>query len=182
MIEATKARLRLFHFSEDPNISEFRPHIAHTSSEKDPLVWAIDEEHAPSYWFPRDCPRACCWRGVESVTTAGASLLAFDGARRMHAIEDSWLERVRKCELFAYELNPEPFQSRLTDAGYWVASVPVEPISVTPLGDLLARHAEAEIELRVVRNLWSLIDAILASGLEFSIIRKANAQRRPEPA
>ena len=52
------------------------------------------------------------------------------------------------------------------------------PLSITPLGDLLARHVEAQIELRIVRNLWPLIDAIVASGLDFSIIRKANAQPR----
>jgi hypothetical protein len=44
------------------------------------------------------------------------------------------------------------------------------------VGDLLARHTEAGIELRIVTNLWPLIDAIVSSGLEFSIIRKANAQ------
>jgi len=60
----------------------------------------------------------------------------------------------------------------------WVARCEVSPLSITPLGDLLARHVEAEIELRIVRNLWPLIDAIIASGLEFSIIRQANAQQR----
>jgi hypothetical protein len=97
----------------------------------------------------------------------------------MHAIETAWLERVRNCELFAYELNPEPFTPKITDAGYWVARIPVEPISVTPVGDLLERHADGGIELRIVSNLWPLIDAIVASGLEFSIIRKGNAQPRP---
>ena len=43
---------------------------------------------------------------------------------------------------------------------------------------LLARHAEAGIELLIVMNLWPLIDAVVGSGLEFSIIRKANAQAR----
>jgi len=182
MIGGTNTRSWLFHFSEDPNILEFRPHVAHTSCENEPLVWAIDEEHAPSYWFPRDCPRACCWVGAEPITAVGASLLAFGGARRMHAIETAWLERVRNCELVAYELNPEPFKPKITDAGYWVAHVPVEPISVTPVGNLLARHADGGIELRILRNLWQLIDAIVDSGLEFSIIRKVNAQPRPEPA
>jgi hypothetical protein len=49
------------------------------------------------------------------------------------------------------------------------------------VGDLLARHVEAAIELRIVRSLWPIIDAIAASGLEFSIIRKANAQPRLAP-
>ncbi len=35
---------------------------------------AIDREHAPSYWFPRQCPRACCWRGPGSTGAAAAAL------------------------------------------------------------------------------------------------------------
>jgi len=51
------------------------------------------------------------------------------------------------------------FELRIAEAAYWVS-----------------RHADAGIELRLVQNLWPIIDAIVASGLEFSIIRKANAQ------
>ena len=169
---------RLFHFSEDPNISLFRPHLAPTSTEEEPLVWAIDEEHAPSYWFPRKCPRACCWAVEKPIFEAGVALLGLGGARRLHAIEAIWLEHVRACRLYAYEFNPAPFASKLSDAGYWVANCDVTPLAVTPVGDLLTRHADAGIELRIVLNLWPLIDAIAASGLEFSIIRKANAQAR----
>jgi hypothetical protein len=169
----------LYHFSEDPTIDLFRPHVARTSSETEPLVWALDKEHAPSYWFPRDCPRACCWVGnAAPISQAGAALLGFGGARRLHAIEGSWLEPVRACRLYAYEFDPALFQPKIAEAGYWVARRDVTPLTVSPVGDLLARHVEAEIELRVVRNLWPIIDAIVGSGLEFSIIRKANAQPR----
>jgi hypothetical protein len=169
---------RLFHFSEDPTIDLFRPHIASTSDESDPLVWAVDEEHAPSYWFPRDCPRACCWANGTQIIEAGSSLLGLGGARRIHAIEAEWLERVRSCRLYAYEFEPALFRSKIADAGYWVSQCEVVPLSVAPVGDLLVRHIEAKIELRTVTNLWPLIDAIIASGLEFSIIRKANARPR----
>jgi hypothetical protein len=100
------------------------------------------------------------------------------GAKRLHAIETRWLDRVRSCRLYAYEFDSSPFTLKLADAGYWVAQCDVIPISVTPVGDLLERHAQAEIELRIVPNLWPLIDAIVASGLECSIVRKANAQPR----
>jgi hypothetical protein len=78
----------------------------------------------------------------------------------------------------AYEFDPALFQPKIAEAGYWVARCDVAPLTVSPVGDLLARHVEAEIELRVVRNLWPIIDAIVGSELEFSIIRKANAQPR----
>jgi hypothetical protein len=35
-------------------------YIARTSSAVGPLVSALDKDRAPSYWFPRDCSRACC--------------------------------------------------------------------------------------------------------------------------
>ena len=172
----------LFHFSEDPTINLFRPHVAVTSSEIEPLVWALDEEHAPSYWFPRDCPRACCWASATTrIAQAGAALLGLGGARRLHAIEGAWLERVRACRLFAYEFDPVLFQPKIAEAGYWVARCDVVPLTVSPVGDLLARHVEAGIELRVVINLWPIIDAIVASGLVFSIIRRGNARPRLPP-
>ena len=176
--QATARVCRLFHFSEDPNIALFRPHMAATSAEEEPLVWSIDEAHAPSYWFPRNCPRACCWVGEKPVLEAGAALLGLGGARRLHAIEAGWLERVRACRLYRYEFDPVSFRLKVPDAGYWVANCEAAPLAITPVGDLLARHAEAGIELRIVMNLWPLIDAVVGSGFEFSIIRKANAQGR----
>jgi hypothetical protein len=155
---------RLLHFSEDPTIKTFRPHVARTSTEVEPFVWALDEEHAPSYWFPRDCPRACCWEQ--------------GGSRRWHAIEDIWLERMQACRLYAYEFDPAPFRPKIPGAGYWVATEEVPAVCVTLVGDLLRRHAEAGIELRIVANLWPSIDSIMTSGLEFSIIRKTNAKPR----
>ena len=170
----------LFHFSEDPGITRFRPHIALTASETEPFVWAVDEEHAPSYWFPRDCPRACCWAAKAPLSDAGATLLGLGGSQRLHAIEAVWLARFRECRLYVYEFAPGLFEPKVRDAGYWVTRQVVSPLSVFPVGDLLARHVEAGIELRIVRNLWPLIDTIVESGLEFSIIRKANAQPRVE--
>jgi hypothetical protein len=166
----------LWHFSEDPAIEVFTPHVAPTSIDRDPLVWAIDEAHAPSYWFPRDCPRACCW--TNATMSQNTPLLRLGGAGRMHAIEGSWLDRVRACKLFAYRFDSAAFELKLAEAGYWVARESVRPEAVTPVGDLVDRHVKAGIELRIVANLWPLIDAIVESGLEFSIIRKANAQPR----
>jgi hypothetical protein len=168
----------LFHFSENPSITVFRPHVARTSGETEPFVWALDEEHAPSYWFPRDCPRACCWANEKPISAAGAALLDPGGAHRLHAIEIEWLKRLRGCRLYAYEFDPALFTSKVAEAGYWVAQCEVVPLALHPVGDLLERHIEEGIEMRVVKNLWPLIDAIIVSGLEFSIIRSANARRR----
>lgn len=168
----------LLHFSENPDIPVFRPHVARTAVETEAYVWAVDEAHAPAFWFPRDCPRACCWQGSRSVSVAATSLLGLGGARRMHAIESDWLGRVRACRLFAYQFDPAPFRLHNGDAGFWTTEQEIRPFSVEPVGDLLERHVSAGIELRVVPDLWPLIDAIIESGLDFSIIRKANAKPR----
>ena len=168
----------LFHFSENPSIEVFAPRVAPTSNEAEPLVWALDEAHAPSYWFPRACPRACCWTAEEQLLHRESALLGLGRARRMHAIEACWLDRFRDCKLFAYQFDSSLFELKLADAGYWVARQAVCPLSVTAVGDLFAAHVKAKIEFRIVPNLWPLIDAIVDSGLEFSIIRKANAQPR----
>ena len=82
---------------------------------------------------------------------------------------------MRACEVFVYRFDPVPFALYNANAGYYSTTQTIEPLSVEPIGDLLALHAQANIELRIVANLWPIIDAIVASGLEFSIIRKANA-------
>lgn len=109
-------------------------------------------------------------------------MLGLGAAGRMHAIESDWLERVRDCRLFAYSLDPGPFRLHNEEAGFWIAQQDVRPLSVERVGDLLGRHAKAGIELRIVPDLWPLIDAIIASGAYFSIIRKANAKPRDQSA
>lgn len=168
----------LFHFSEDPNIKLFVPHVAATAQVEGARVWAIDEAHKSGYWFPRQCPRACCWIGDEPLTDAGRALIGLGGATRLHAIESGWLEHMRACQLYVYRFDPAPFVLDLPEAGFWCAREEVRPLSVEPVGDLLALHAEAGIELRIVANLWPIIDVIIASGLEFSITRARNALPR----
>ena len=167
----------LLHFSEDPNIAVFRPHVPASSPDNPPLVWTVDEEHAPGFWFPRQCPRACCWSVGKPLSDAGRALIGM-GAR-MHAIESGWLERMRAAKVYVYRFDPAPFTiHQVPEAGYWATTKTVEPLSVEPVGDLLDLHAKANIELRIVPNLWPVIDAILASGLEFSISRSKNALPR----
>jgi hypothetical protein len=166
----------LLHFSEDPHIKVFRPHVPASSPDNPPMVWAVDEEHAPGFWFPRQAPRACCWRASKPLTETGRSLLGT--GLRMHAIESGWLDRMRACRMYVYRFDPASFGVHNASAGYFSTKETIKPLSVEPAGDLLVLHASANIELRVVPNLWPVIDAITASGLEFSIIRKMNALPR----
>jgi hypothetical protein len=160
----------LLHFSDDPSIREFVPHVPRTNPTQAPAVWAIDAEHAPVYWFPRDCPRAAVWADdPASVPRLQARFLTT--AARVHAAELAWLERIRTTTLYVYELDPGPFQAWPEVDGQYVARSAVEPLSVRPVGDLLELHAAAGIELRFVPSLAPFWAAVVASGLPFSGIR-----------
>jgi hypothetical protein len=158
----------LWHFSEDPSLGRFVP--------REGKVWAIDEEHSWLYWFPRECPRACFWANGSTTEEDVARWLDGDRERRVAVIETSWLERMRAVRLFAYRLPAEPFDV-VQDDRFYIASTPVDAIERIELGDLLARHAEAGIELRISPSLYPLWERVIETTLEFSGIRLRNAVR-----
>ena len=162
----------LWHVSENRSIRRFEPHVSATASSDEPRVWAVDTRHLPLYWFPRDCPRATFW-ATDGTTDADRALL--HGSSRVHAIEARWLDRMRAALLVAYRLPQEPFVRDAASGRYWIAREPVDPLDVVELGDLLALHAAAEIELRIVPSLWSLWERVVASTLDYSGIRLRNA-------
>jgi hypothetical protein len=171
----------LFHVSEEPDIREFhpRPSPSDNAGVTSPIVWAIDNAHLPNYLTPRDCPRVTYGRGQDTTASdAEAFLQGVTG--RVVVIELGWLERVRRTPIHVYAFERSPDWTCIdTGAGYWVSETsqaPVDCISiVSPVSALLAMGAE----LRVRPNLRRLIDAVTASSLEFSIIRKRNALPRP---
>jgi hypothetical protein len=63
-------------------------------------------------------------------------------------------------------------------AGYYISRSPVIPRSVSPIDDLLGELLAYDVELRVMPSLWRLRDAVVASTLQFSIIRMRNALPR----
>ena len=158
----------LWHFSEDPSLSRFVP--------RDDKVWAIGDRHSWLYWFPRDCPRACFW-AVDTTTGDDVERwLDGDRDRRVAVIETAWLERVRDVRLYAYAMPPTPFDV-VEDGRFYIASAPVDAIERVEVGDLLARHAAAGIELRIAPTLYPLWDRVIESTLDFSGIRLRNAVR-----
>ncbi|HLH99983.1 MAG TPA: hypothetical protein VKV06_04305 [Acidimicrobiales bacterium] len=170
----------LWHFSEDPSIGHFEPHRPATNPTSPPLVWAVDTRHAPMYWFPRNCPRGCIW--PVSTTTSEDRERFFGpggGADRVHVLEGRWLEQMRRCRLWAYRLPKATFRPDAGAGGYWVSDRPVDPEPPVAVGDLLDLHVAAGIEVRVVPSLAPWWRAVVASTVEFSGIRLANAVPRP---
>jgi hypothetical protein len=169
---------QVLHFSEDPTITLFTPHVAATAQQPEAYVWAVDATRSPDYWFPRQCPRAMAWR-TPRTTTADRALIG--GGDRVHAVEYGWLDALRTVTLFAYRLPADrfvPFGTPVTNAH--VCAEPVAPLGpAEPVGDLLELHAAAGIQLRVLDNLWPFWDAVISSTLGFSAIRMRNARPRP---
>jgi hypothetical protein len=173
----------VLHFSEDPSITRFVPHVAATTRETDPYVWAVDAEQAPSYWFPRQCPRAMAWAGPRTTVDDRERIIGPGGGERVHAIEYGWLDRIRTVGLYAYRLPAAPFRPIGEPRPHaMVATEAVTPLGpAVPLKNLFELHAEAGIQLRVLPNLWGFFDAVAASSLEFSGIRMLNAIERDAP-
>jgi hypothetical protein len=175
------AQGEVLHFSEDPTITEFRPHVAATAQISGAYVWAVDAERCPDYWFPRACPRGMAWAVAGSTPTDRDAILGRGGGVRVHAVEYGWLDRMRATRLYAYRLPAEPFAPIGEPVPHAVvATVPVVPLGPpVPVGDLLALHEAAGIQLRILPNLWPFWDAVVESTLGFSGIRLRNALPRP---
>ena len=172
----------VLHFSEDPNIPDFAPHVARTAQVLEAYVWAVDANPAPDYWFPRECPRAMAW---PEETTTEADRLAMLGATatRVHLIEYGWLPRMLTVRLFAYRFDAAEFSPHGEGPRpvAQVATRPVRPLGPPePVGDLLALHAEAGIELRLADTLWPWWDTVTGSTVGFSGIRLRNARGSAE--
>jgi hypothetical protein len=171
----------VLHFSEDPTITEFVPHVAGTAQRPEAYVWAVGADRAPDYWFPRDCPRGMAWTVPGSSDDDRDRIIGTGCGERVHAIEYRWLDALRTTRLYAYRLPADPFQPVPDDPHGFavVATVPVSPLGrPQPVGDLLRLHEAAGIQLRVLPNLWPFWDAVIASTLGFSGIRLRNALPR----
>lgn len=170
----------LWHFSENPEIEVFRPHLAKTAIDPGDFVWAVDTRHAPMFWFPRDCPRGCAWITPRTSDDDIERFFGQTDARRIHVIEDAWLERVQGCRLFAYRLPGETFRAHASVGGYWVSEETIVPAERVEFDDLLQTHARAGIELRIAPSIWPWWHGIIRSTVEFSGSRLHNTTV-PEP-
>jgi hypothetical protein len=72
----------------------------------------------------------------------------------------------------AYRLPEEPFERW---DRFWIAERAAVPLEVVELGNLVARHEAAGIELRADDDLLGLWDDVVSSTLDFSGIRLRNA-------
>ena len=162
----------LFHISEKGDIEEFEPRPSEYAVE--PVVWAIDADRLRNYLLPRHCPRVTYYAGPQTTAADRERLLGLSAA--VVAIERDWLERVQRCRWYCYHLPQQTFECIDECAGYFVSRVSVVPTRVEALKDPISELECRGVELRILPSLWPLRDAVVASSLQFSIIRMRNAR------
>lgn len=173
--------MRLFHVSEEKNIEIFIPRTP-TRQDLDPavkLVWAIDEARLPNFLTPRDCPRVTYHAGPQTTPEDRDRFFSSRSCQHCVVIEWDWFERMRNTTLCLYEFDPSGFSLQDEVAGYYVATSTQVPVAKHRVDDLFAALFARNVELRVVDDLWELADRVIASSLNFSLCRMANAKPRP---
>jgi hypothetical protein len=168
--------MMLFHISEDAVIERFEPRDVEGNG--DGLVWAIDADRLRNYLVPRDCPRVTYYANQDSSRDDVERFLGSSAS--VMAVEHAWWERLRSARLYCYQLPLDTFECRDECAGYFVSRAPVTPIDVRVVDDCLGELLVRGVEVRLLPNLWHLHDAVVASTLQFSIIRMRNALPRSE--
>ncbi len=175
---STEGMEHLFHVSDNPHITQFVPRPTPNPSVQveGEVVFAIGGRTLPNYLLPRDCPRVTFYALPESKPEDVAQLL--HGSRHVVAIESEWLERVMNGRIYYYTLPADTFTLWDEGAGYYISRQPVTPLSMRTIDNMLLELANHDVEIRIVRSLWPLWDAVVDSTLQFSMIRMRNAQPR----
>ncbi len=99
--------MRLFHYSEEPDIRVFEPRPSKYHDH--PVVWAIAEDQAQNFLTPRDCPRVTYGAGGNTTPEDAERWLGHGTANRVIAIESRWLAALRACTLYEYAMPAENF-------------------------------------------------------------------------
>lgn len=167
---------RLFHVSDTSGIARFepRPPPSPDAGVTAEAVWAVAQSHLVNYLTPRNCPRIAYRAGPQTSEEDRDRFLT--GAQVVVAIEAAWLARLQAATLYVYDMPPATFELTLPEAGYWISRRGVTPLGCDVKSDLVAALTAAGAELRLLRDFWPLAEAVAASSLEFSILRKRNAR------
>ena len=173
--------MRLFHFSEESEIRIFHPRVKENRRDMPPVVWAIDEEHAFTFYFPRNCPRLV-YTKHEGITEEDQ--LRFFGqtdADIVVTVETNWFHRMRDTAIYRYELPADTFELFDAYAGYYISQDTVEPIETVKITNAMEQLMDMNVELRFTPNLHQLRDAFLQSSIQdFGIHRFEHARPREE--
>jgi hypothetical protein len=171
--------MRLFHASEESNIEKFVPRIPYRQDmdKSKGLVWALTEHQLEKFLTPRDCPRVT-YCVNETTTQDDIEKFFSSSSRYCIAIEQDWYEKMANTTLYVYEFDTANFYFD-NIAGFYVSDKIEKPVSVTKYDDLFGELFKRDIEVRILNNLWTLIEAVKKSSLHLSLCRIGNAKAKP---
>lgn len=153
----------LYHFSEFSDIQIFIPREKQNRAEFPAVVWAIDEEHEYSYYFPRDCPRIICKKTDTISDENNDKFFKHSNADIIVTVESSWYPRIMNQVIYRYHFSDINFERFDPMAGYYISYQVTKPLHVDHMDGLIQRLFEKGIELRFTPNLYLLREAILTS-------------------
>jgi hypothetical protein len=175
----------LFHVSQEEDIDLF--HLRHASAGEPDLggaaVWAVDYQRLPDFLTPADCPRVAFGRG-EATTYADAARYLDGVEGRVVVVELEWLDRVRRTPLFVYAFDRTPaWRAVGPKGGLHACREPVAPVECIRIGNPASALMALGADLRARVALWSLMDEIASSSLDYAIIgqRKAGPGAETKP-
>lgn len=167
----------LFHASEDPDIPIFHPRPP-PSPENSPdydCVWTSGHETLSNYLAPRECPRVIVRCDANSAADDKARFIGSSQASAIMTIERQWLSAMHETQLTLYAFDAGPhWQLYDASAAYFISPVSVTPVARHQIDNPAAALIAHGTELRLVDDLWPLIDAVAQSTMRFSILRKRN--------
>lgn len=121
-----------------------------------PVVWAIDEAHEFTFFFPRECPRIV-YRRTEHMSEADQiKFFGLSSADVVITVEKDWYERIRNTRIYRYSLPAASFELFDDIAGYYISAQTIIPLKVEPLDHLLDRLMQLPVELRFTDSLVPL--------------------------
>lgn len=162
---------RLYHISESSNIAHLEPRVAKTGDNA--VVWAIHENLLHNYLLPRDCPRVTFYAKADS--TSRDIELFLGGSKAVVAVEDAWSERIESAVLYCYQLPADTFECIDVGAGYYVSTKAVTPVGLREIRKPMQEIRDRGVEVRFMPELQELARSVVASSLQFSLIRMRNA-------
>jgi len=170
--------LKLYHFSEESNIAIFQPRVKHNRQDMPPVVWAIDQQHEFTFYFPRDCPRIVYTRSEGISDQDRQRFFGLTDANIVITIEVGWYKRINAATIYRYELPYESFKLFDEYAGYYISENPVTPIELTPFNNLIDKLMEQNIDIRFTPNIYKIRGELLNSTIsDFGIHRFENARK-----
>ena len=175
--------MRLFHVSEEPDITIFMPRLP-KRQDLDPntgLIWAIDEERLPNFLTPRDCPRVTYHIGSQTTDLDKKRFFSSSGISHAIVLESKWFHIIQDTTLYLYEFNTKDFVLQDSIAGYYVTTQTQHPIKKHIITDLIGELMKRNVEIRFIDSLCEIADEVKSSSLNWSLCRMGNATQHSEP-